>query len=180
MSRIVFNNKIYSSRVQKLNSLLLGDCKDFRQIIFNGMPVSVNEMYSIGQRGAGKGLVAGKKNFYLNPKVKEIRKIVDAHLAGVNRFKVSGTAVLVVVFHSPTWLKFINGEIQAEKKDADNFIKSLQDAIMKAGCFEDEAVWEVHIFKHFCKDKERTTAWIYDMGDEVEEHVLKIVDYNIP
>lgn len=160
--------------------MLLGECKDFRQIIFNGMPVSVNEMYLIGQRGRAKGFVPGKKNVYLNPAVNEVRKVVYAHLGGIKRFKVSGTAALVVVFHSPTWIKFTKKETSAAVKDADNFIKCLQDAIKEAGCFEDEAVWELYVFKHFCRDKERTTVWIYDLGKDVEEFTLKPSDYSVP
>ena len=53
------------------------------------------------------------------------------------------------------------------KKDIDNKLKTLFDALGMATNVDDSLLWHLHIFKLYGHE-ERSRVWLFDIGDIIE------------
>lgn len=118
-------------------------------------PPSANHIY---RKTVSK---SGKPIMFLDKAVRAYRDMAMASCWG-KAFNPRGVAAAIVVIES-NWVTL---EHKVRKRDVDNPIKSVLDALTHSINFADELLWEVHSAKIFSR-REATHVWLFDLGDIV-------------
>lgn len=140
----------------------------------HGLPISLNHQYKQDlkfctpktpgafQDKQGRWRV---RNNRLRPEVLDWRKVVIECMGDLRfAWKPQGVSAAVLLFESPYWL---DQRRMVREKDADNLIKPAIDAVQHATSVPDELHWQFHVYKILSK-RQRTTIFLYDLGDVVE------------
>lgn len=139
-----------------------------------GTPISLNHQYKEGlafckpdtpgafQDKAGRWRVRNKK---LRPEAEDWRTVV-CETMGQDRWKwkPTGVTAAVLLFESPYWL---TAKRTVREMDADNKLKPALDAVQNATQIPDQLHWKFYVEKVLSK-RQRTTIFLYDLGDVVE------------
>jgi Holliday junction resolvase RusA-like endonuclease len=118
-------------------------------------PPSANKLYRKTVTKQGKPIM------FLDKAVKDYRAMTQAACWG-RTFNPRGVAAGIVVIES----NWVTQEHTVRKRDVDNPIKCVLDALGHAMNFRDELLWEVHSAKLFSR-REATHVWLFDLGDVV-------------
>lgn len=146
--------KFKKSKIEVINHLnpLSGVIKDYYlhksshaiELFVEMLPPSANKLYEKGVRFSVKH---NKQVIHCSnhPDIEVFRnfvwKVVNNQKA---KFVPTGTVAAVIELYSKDWL---NKDGTTKKKDSDNMIKPLMDALEEALGFPDELVYYHHVFK---------------------------------
>lgn len=117
---------------------------------------SANKMYSKQFKRDGR------MTFWMDPAVKAFREMTIAATIG-RKYSPRGVLAAILIHESPAW---ITKESAIRRKDVDNPVKCVLDAMQGAIGLVDEKLWEVHTAK-MVSSRECVHVWLYELGDAI-------------
>ena len=137
------------------------------------LPPSVNKLYTLATKRAGKKVVAFQKRSIAANKYITWASTELAKQWGLSPIKLEPNSPheLTLIFYFPKiensgWPKT---KTRFKKKDGNNYIKLLEDIIATACGVDDSATFDTHVFKRLSTGKPRVEIVI----SQIEEDILK-------
>lgn len=104
----------------------------------------------------------GQKQFFLDPQVKAFRALTDA-ATWSKRYNPRGVVGCIIIVESPVW---VTKKHTVRRRDADNPVKALFDALQLSVGMPDELIWQFTSAKMLSR-RSATHVWLFGLGDVI-------------